>query len=283
MKLQRPVASALILLLAPIALYASVVSDRFTLQWEIAGADLLLAIDTDLPDTTEVIVSVERLYFELGNDSAYSRRYFEEKGRLSEWRDPRRIPIDDEAWKVDLKSHQESMAKLGSPLAFEIGLIEDEIQVNAVVHINQPDPAFGGRGNPNLSGAAVIQSRNRNLIRGKENIDWPLAGAPVSKKSKLVAYDGLTQGESYRLLKETPLMAVHPRTFDDSDGFDQRMETLGKTIYVPAGRSVRVVEVVSSDSGGTTWPWYQVDVIGRAGTRGWINSVALMSSGVERE
>ena len=64
MKLQWPVASALMLLLAPIVLYASVVSDRFTLQWEIAGAILLLAIDTDLPDTTEVIVSVERLYFQ---------------------------------------------------------------------------------------------------------------------------------------------------------------------------------------------------------------------------
>ena len=89
MTLQRPVTSALILLLAPIALYASVVSDRFTLQLEIDGTNLMLAIDTDLPNTTEVMVSVERLYFQVGNDSAYSRRYFEEKGWLSEWRDPR--------------------------------------------------------------------------------------------------------------------------------------------------------------------------------------------------
>ena len=283
MTLQRPVTSALILLLAPIALSASVVTDRFTLQWEIEGANLLLAIDTDLPDITEVIVSVERLYYEVGNDSAYSRSYFEEKGRLLEWRDPRRIPIDDEAWKGDLRAHQEGMAKLGSPIAFEIGRIEDQIQVNAVVHINQPAPVFGGHGNPNLSGAAVHQSGNRNLIRRRENIDWPLTGAPVPKESKRVAYDGLKQGESYRLLNEIPLMAVHPRIFDDSDDLDQRMETLGKTIYVPAGRSVRVIEVISPDSGGTTWPWYQIDVIGSEGTRGWINSAALMSNGVERE
>ena len=283
MTLQRLVTIALILLLAPIALYANVVSDRFILQWEIEGVNLMLAIDSDLPNTTEVMVSVERLYYEVGNDSAYSHQYFEEKGRLSEWRVPRRIPIDDESWKRDLKAHQERMAKVGSPLAFEIGEIEDRIQVNAVVHINQLAPEFGGHGNPNLSGAAVIQPGNRNLIRREETIDWPLTGAPVSKESRLVAHDGLRQGESYRLLKETPLMAVHPRAFDGSDDFDQRMETLGKTIYLPAGRSVRVIEVVSPDAGGTTWPWYQVDVIGRVATRGWINGAALMSSGVERE
>lgn len=283
MTLQRPVTLALILLLAPIALHASVVSGRFTLQWEIEGASLLLAINTDLPDTTEVIVSVERLYYEVGNDSAYSRQYFQERGRLSEWRDTRRIPIDDEAWKGDLKAHQERMAKLGSPLAFKIGEIEDQVLVSAVVHINQPAPEFGGHGNPNLSGATVLQSSNRNLIRREEKIDWPLTGAPVSKDTKHVAYDGLRQGETYRLLKEIPLMAVHPKTFDDSDDLDERMETLGNTIYLPAGRTIRVVEVVSPDSGDTTWPWYRVDLIGSEGTTGWVNSAALMSNGVERE
>ena len=49
MTLQCPVASALMLLLASIVLYASVVSDRFTLHWVVAGVNPLLAIDTDLP------------------------------------------------------------------------------------------------------------------------------------------------------------------------------------------------------------------------------------------
>ena len=40
-----------------------VVTDRFTLHWELDGTDLLLAIDTDLPDTAEVIVSVDRRYY----------------------------------------------------------------------------------------------------------------------------------------------------------------------------------------------------------------------------
>ena len=58
-----------------------VVSDRFVLQWDMDETDLMLAIDTDLPDTAEVIVSIDRGYYEVGNDDAYSRYYFREEGQ----------------------------------------------------------------------------------------------------------------------------------------------------------------------------------------------------------
>ena len=74
-----------------------VVANRLVLQSNMDGRDLLLAIDTDLPDETEVIVSVGRIYHEVGSDTAYSRDYFSDRGSLSEWRKPRRIPIDDDA------------------------------------------------------------------------------------------------------------------------------------------------------------------------------------------
>ena len=139
-----------------------VVSDRFVLQWDLDGTDLMLAIDTDLPDTAEVIVSVDRGYYEVGNDDAYSRDYFSEKGHISKWRNPRRVTIDDKAWKADLMTHQSKMSALSSDLAFEIDHIEDQIGVRAVVHVNQPDPRFGGRGNPNLSGTAVSRIAGNN-------------------------------------------------------------------------------------------------------------------------
>ena len=141
-----------------------VVTDRFTLQWELDGTDLLLAIDTDLPDTAEVIVFVDRRYYQVGDADAYSRDYFKEKVPISKWRSPRRIPLDDDAWKTDLSTHQSKMAVLGNDLAFEIDRIEDQIGVRALVHVNQPDQRFGGRGNPNLSGGAVS--------RTGDNSDW---------------------------------------------------------------------------------------------------------------
>ena len=55
-----------------------IVCDRFELRWELDGPDLLLAIDTDLPDEGELAVSVSRTYYEVGSDDAYSRDYISE-------------------------------------------------------------------------------------------------------------------------------------------------------------------------------------------------------------
>ena len=63
-----------------------VVSDQFELRWELDGTDLLLAIDTDLPDYGELSVWVKRIYFEVGSDEAYVRDYFDEVGSVSRWR-----------------------------------------------------------------------------------------------------------------------------------------------------------------------------------------------------
>ena len=158
---------------------AEVVSNRFQLQWELDGTDLLLAIDTDLPDTAEVSVSADRVYFEVGNDEAYGRYYFNETEPISKWRNPRRIPIDDEAWKADLIAFQSEMSAISKMVAFEIARIEDQIQVHAVIHLNQPDPRFGGRGNPNLSGGAVSESSN--VIEAEIKIPWPLSGHTAAR------------------------------------------------------------------------------------------------------
>ena len=48
------------------------------------------------------------------NSAMPSRDYFSERARLSEWRTPRQLSIDDVAWKADLLAHQAKMAKLSS-------------------------------------------------------------------------------------------------------------------------------------------------------------------------
>ena len=161
----------------PVALAepAGIVCDRFELRWELDGEDLLLAIDTDLPDEGELSVSVSRSYYEIGNDTEYARDYLSVFEPVSRWREPRRIPLDADAWRADLAAHQSRMAEIaaaerqaGVPaedtVAFEVASIADDVEIRAVLHLNQDDPRFGGRGNPNFSGTATSQSGTAGLI-----------------------------------------------------------------------------------------------------------------------
>ena len=176
------------------------------MRWELDGTDLLLAIDTDLPDYGEISVRVGRLYFEVGSDDAYGRDYFSEFEPLSRWRQPRRIALDAEAWKADLSAFQNEMAAVGKDLAFEIDRIEDSVEISAVLGSNQDDPRFGGQGNPNLSGEASSPGGSGVIVRAEASIDFPLDGPPPARSTTRAPYDGLVVSESYQLSRETPLM-----------------------------------------------------------------------------
>ena len=152
-----------------------IVSDQFELRWELEGNDLLLAIDTDLPDEGELSVSVNRWYYQVGNDDAYSRDYFHVFEPVSSWREPRRIPLDATAWKADLAAHQKEMSDIGA-LAFQLDRVEDTVRIRAVLHTNQEDSRFGER-NANLSGDATHQEGNLVLVEAEESFEFPLERA----------------------------------------------------------------------------------------------------------
>ena len=164
-----------------------VVSDRFELQWELDGEDLLLAIDTDLPDEGELSVSVQRSYYQVGDDNAYSRNYLSVFEPVSRWREPRRIPLDSEAWRADLAAFQNEMAEFaaavrsreaGVPVedtvAFEVASIDDDVTIRAVLTLNQDDPRFGGVNNPSLTGDATSRLGNGVVVEAEANFEFPL-------------------------------------------------------------------------------------------------------------
>ena len=165
---------------------SGVVSDRFELRHEVDGGDLLLAVDTDLPDEGELSVSVSRSYYEVRSDVEDSREYFSVLEPVSRWRDPRRIPLDANAWRADLAAHQAEIAEIaaleraaGVPaeqtMALEVASIADDVEIRAVLHLNQDDPRFGGRGNPNLSGTATSRSGSAGVIVEAEvSFEFPL-------------------------------------------------------------------------------------------------------------
>ena len=60
-------------------------------------------------------------------------------------------------------------------IAFEVASIADDVEIRAVLHLNQDDPRFGGRGNPNLSGAATSRSGTAGVIVEAEvTFEFPL-------------------------------------------------------------------------------------------------------------
>lgn len=214
---------------------AGVRADRFEISYQLDGTDLLLSIDTDLPDEGELSVTVNRVYYEKGNDSAYSRNYFSEFEPVANWREPRRISLDAEAWKANLRAHQNQMAKLGEDLAFEVDRIEPNVEVRAVLHVNQDALQFGGRGNPNLTGMAVTEFGNGKIVEAEVEIPYPLDGPAPMGGSRYVSRGTLQPGSSYRLSGGTPLMSE----FNPSDP----LAALERTKQLTPGTEVRVTDV----------------------------------------
>ncbi|MEX2142449.1 MAG: hypothetical protein WD894_24555 [Pirellulales bacterium] len=126
--------------------------DRFSLVTEVADSTIDLALSTDLPNDTIVMVSVSRSYWEKGSAVEYSVDYFSQRSTVGSWRSKREIVVADEVWWSALREMQAKMARVG--LGFEVASVSDEIEIRMVVPINQPNARFGER-NQNLVGKAV--------------------------------------------------------------------------------------------------------------------------------
>ena len=148
-----------------------VVCDQFELRWELIGRDLLLVIDTDLPDEGELSVSVQRYYFKKGVDEPYVEDYFHSFEPVSRWRKARRISLDPDTFRAALAEAARRLRWLGG---FEVERITDDVEVRAVLHLNQDDPRFGGPGNPSLSGTASSRLGDRVLVEAEAAFKLPL-------------------------------------------------------------------------------------------------------------
>ncbi len=241
-----------------------IVCDKFELVTKVTGSTLDLSIDTDLPDSTVIMVSVSRTYWEKGNSDAYLVDYFSEKSIIGKWKSKHSIPIASEKWKSALRAKQKEMSRLG--LGFDVASISDKITAQMIVPINQPDPRFGDR-NTNLSGKAV-RSNGIRVVEDEIEIDYPLDSPPVGE-SPFPSLNPLELeiGQAYTVSKQTPLMPSHNPA--DPIAAIQQMK------QIPKGGGFRVLEIVRKK----TNPWYKVTAFDQRkiqiGT-GWINSTALL-------
>ena len=214
---------------APAPKQDKIVCNKFTLNARIKGNDLLLAVDTDLPDYAKVAISVRRIYYEVGNEEAYSHPYFSKTEPVGSWRNPRRIALDAAVWKASLVEHQRAMSRIGGGLDFNIGKIDKYIEVSVFLNALDNDPRLGGFRNPKVV-------RNVNPYTDKKLL-FPLAGSYSSLRSKFAAWDNLKVGVKYRLSKTTTVVSAIPGTPEAWRNF----------LYteLPAGEVVQISQVIN--------------------------------------
>jgi len=144
--------------------------DRFKLRTRLDGTTLVLSIETDLPDSAAVIVSVGRTYWKTDSPVAYSLDYFSEKSTVGLWRADRRISVASSLWRELMEQERVEMASLRH--GFQVGSVSTNIKARAVVPINQPDTRFGDE-NRHLTGKAVRTTGIR-VVEDEVEIPFPL-------------------------------------------------------------------------------------------------------------
>jgi hypothetical protein len=249
----------------------SIKSDRFVIVQSLRGDTLTVSLDTDLPDFTEVMVSVSRSYFEKNSTDELARTYFEEKSTVGGWRQPRQIKISHDTFKTKLQEQQRKTAEVG--IGGELERIEADVVIHFTVPMFQSNAAFGNR-NSNLTGSAMTTSGNGRIVTSEVSVRYPLdakatAGPQWANRNELVV------GRTYLLSRETPLMAeLNPADFD------AQVSVIASRRSIPANGSITIKKVTAKDGG----QWYQVEAhdtrTATIGT-GWVNADALIGQQIQ--
>ncbi|MCH7937273.1 MAG: hypothetical protein IH994_09315 [Proteobacteria bacterium] len=256
-------AVGLMLLATSIASGAEIKCDKFDVMAELRGDQVWVSVDTDCPNFTGIMVGVSRVYYERGNDAAYSHSYLEEKSTVGSWRKPRQISVVHSKWNTMVKAHREKMSRLG--MGYTVGRVDDDLEMSMVVPVNQKDRRFGKR-NENLVGKAVRTTGLRVII-SEVKIRYPVHASAGQAHLPSTDPYSLELKRAYRVSKETPLMSM----LNPSDP----MAALKQVKYIPAGYVIKILS--ASKMHGN--PWYRVSVTNQNGISvgsGWVNSTALL-------
>ncbi|HEY0714857.1 MAG TPA: hypothetical protein VGF45_19405 [Polyangia bacterium] len=246
-----------------------VVANRFDVRQTLSGDALELWLETDLPDETEVMVSVARGYRQAGDTTAYSHAYFEESGSVREWRAPRQVLLDEHAWRNGLTEHQRLLARAGSP--FMVSHVDDSVAVSFVIPVNQEDPRFGSRNEHLTGGAVAVGSLGWPIIERELRLARPVED-PRPSAANWASWLDLNIGGRYRISRTVPLMPE----LEPADP----MQAIAHIKQIPPGGVILIRE--RRDRRGTLW--YQAKAHTPTGApigEGWINSTALLGQNIQ--
>ena len=237
-----------------------IVTDTFDARYDLRDRQLTVALDTDLGDAARLMVSVSRSYWEQGSNEAYPVDYFSARSTVGEWRHPRRITLDHDAWEREIAQRQRALAAAGEP--FTVSRIADNIAISFVVPVNQGPPFE--RFNANLRGDVVTQSGNLRVVRQVVTVPYPVDATGVGQ-TRFADPLNLARGVTYRGSREIPLVP-------EIDPHDP-LAAIASIRRLSVGEEFTVLGVTVHRN----TPWY------RAQTHlgdGWINSSALLGQEV---
>lgn len=240
----------------------------FKIEYYNQDSILFLKLNTDLPDYTDIMVSVSRVYWKKGNTSKYSIEYYNEKSKVSTWREYQSVSISSSIWRDKLKNKQNEMSRIGIDL--DVERISNDIVISIVVPINQNSSKFGDK-NSNLKGTKVHQTGLR-IIEDEVTLIYPLNSQSIETKSVSLDPYNLETNVTYILEKETPLMPE----FDPVNP----IEALNRVIKLPAKSKIKIMNI--KVKAGINW--YQVNALDPHNNFigiGWINCTALIGQKLE--
>jgi hypothetical protein len=151
--------------------YENIICDKFTMIAKINGRSLMYSLETDLPDNTNVIVSISRSYVQKNNIETYSEEYYKSNKTVGQLRLINIVTLDDNQW-CQLLAKKQSMMERGN-MPFVIDKISDDISISITFHINQSDPVFD-KFNKNVTGKMINEKRTTRSIQDEKNITLPL-------------------------------------------------------------------------------------------------------------
>jgi len=240
---------------------SQVTCDEFNVEWDFEENQLKLELKTDIPDYTDIIVSVSRSYVLKENNQTYSVDYFNEKSTVKAWRKVREITIDNDKWNHDFEKDLKKAA------AFELGTkaksISNDIEIRFVIPARQTNPTFG-KWNSKLTGKMVNDDGLR-IVEKEFSFSTPLASS--IKSTSFTLWNSLEKNHIYKISKNTPLMPE----------FEPNAITsiFSKPKTINSGSMIRIIEIKMKRD----FPWYNVELLDTdyfAIYEGWVNGKALM-------
>ena len=151
-----------------------VTCDRFEVkvEWQKPGKELVVSLDTDLPNEAVVSVNVGRTFrYEGGSDHvAY---YCSQDSTVGYWRTPRLVYLENQTWEDGVReqvwqrmllnaeirrlaARLEEPALVGAELSTTVDAVSSRVQVTAIFHARQPNTRVFSKGNRNVSGGALV-------------------------------------------------------------------------------------------------------------------------------
>jgi hypothetical protein len=240
--------------------------NKFKLNASFKAPYLTLTLETDLPDTARIVVSVSRPFTKKGNANNYSIHHAFIRTSAGEAKKPFKVKIDNKAWQRKLKAQQAESSRFGND--YQVSEIKPFIKASATLPVDQPDPRFGAK-NELITGKAIKEPyKGRKEVRTEVSVAHPIQpSSNLMKRQASLDPFNLDAGVIYIVSKRTPIMDS-PRPFDPA-------ASVRNVQYARTGNLITI-------QGSQTFSnikWYKVKAQSRPNSRpiyGWINSFALI-------